>query len=267
MIRYLQKLKRKKGFTLVELIVVIAIIGVLTALIVPMIGHYVTDAKIASANMSASNIKKMITTYLMELDMEMKGMKRIPNSIAQMIFMCKDGKWIVKAECKTNINGKADNDGSMTFYDHKNWWFQNKSFLLLDTTTKKDPNHLLGLTRVVADALDDCKTGFVMCFFQSGICRGVVYIPGCDWVWPQTNWSGIPSSVKGTRKEARPDFVKSRYDGGAPYIKELSPWQGKWPDAAGTDIWNGRAGITYDGFIVGTSPVVGYDDKKTNSSK
>ena len=110
MIRYLQKLKRKKGFTLVELIVVVAIIGVLTSIMVPMIFHYVEDAKITSANFSASNIKKMITTYLMELDMEMKGMKRIPNSIAQMIFMCKDGKWIVEAgDMALSIGGSSLN--------------------------------------------------------------------------------------------------------------------------------------------------------------
>ena len=35
MIKYLQSLKRKKGFTLIELIIVIAIIAVLTAIILP----------------------------------------------------------------------------------------------------------------------------------------------------------------------------------------------------------------------------------------
>ena len=38
MIRYLQRLKAKKGFTVIELIVVIAIIGVLTAVIVSNAG-------------------------------------------------------------------------------------------------------------------------------------------------------------------------------------------------------------------------------------
>lgn len=268
MIRYLQKLKRKKGFTMVELIVVVAIISVIAGIMVPMILHYVTDAKIASANSSASNIKKMVTYYLMELDMKMLGMKRNPNSVAQMIFMCKDGQWIAKAECKTIAGKKKDTDGSLTFYDHKNWWYQNKSFLLLDSTTKDDPNHLLGMTRVVADALVDLRTGFVMCFFQNGECKGVVYIPDCDWLWPG-NYGDIPSSITRGRTQARPRIVKSsNTDGSYNCLKEMSPWAGKWPEAASPGIWQDQAGIDRDGFIVGTCPVIKYDaDMAWNPSK
>ena len=53
MIKYLQNLKRKRGFTIIELIVVVAIIAVLAAIIVP--GLSGTSEKIRAANMHASD--------------------------------------------------------------------------------------------------------------------------------------------------------------------------------------------------------------------
>lgn len=75
MIKKLQALKAKKGFTLVELIVVIAIIGVLAAILVPTMLGYVTSSRVTSANSTAASIKNNIDSFLTACDTNGYGMK------------------------------------------------------------------------------------------------------------------------------------------------------------------------------------------------
>ena len=67
MIDRIQKLKNKKGFTLVELIVVIAIIAILTAVIVPLVGRYAAQATYTTLQDGAQTVENTCNNVLSEV--------------------------------------------------------------------------------------------------------------------------------------------------------------------------------------------------------
>ena len=68
-------LKNKKGFSLVELVIVIAIMGVLAAVAISMFTGMIQRSRRQADNTRAQQIQKAIVTYMAEVgDMELEQM-------------------------------------------------------------------------------------------------------------------------------------------------------------------------------------------------
>ncbi len=81
----------RKGFTLVELIVVIAIIGVLAAIIVPTTIHFVNDAKIEAAKSDCNTILNTASMNFARIE-EIDGIRTVtPEVVAEILNMYTSG--------------------------------------------------------------------------------------------------------------------------------------------------------------------------------
>jgi len=66
MINYIQRKRNKKGFTLIELVVVIAILGILAALAIPRFTGTLNNAKTQTHNANIRTIESAMSLYALE---------------------------------------------------------------------------------------------------------------------------------------------------------------------------------------------------------
>ncbi len=231
MIKKLQALRAKKGFTLVELIVVIAIIGVLAAILVPTMMGMVTKSRVTSANTTADGFSDTIQQFLTDADTAGKGMLKGVKANARFdIEVDGDGKWTIAVTA----------NGTNTFKDQDTEWTVGASSIDPDesTVTMANGTKVQQLALTLADRFPTMKNSACVCYVSKATPVFTLYT---------ADTADADNLIVGT------DVPQALIDGAA----ATDPGNKSFAAPVGF-AWDGKTeGVsTENGFIVGTAPAI-----------
>lgn len=209
----------RKGFTIVELIVVIAILGVLVAILVPTFLGITIRANVGSANSTAAQMKKTIDLFLTQADANRKNYMLMGDGCREVFTITViDGTWYVDA---------AQNPSAFS-PDTVTWGNAATVTQSTNTLSSQYGEELLAMN--LRDAFPTLKNGVIRANCIKGVCVSL-------WFTADTT---NPADVNDI-----PDFGTSNawVDSNGNEI-EVYRWD------------SNNAGVNLDGYTIGTAPVL-----------
>lgn len=220
----MNRISRKKGFTLVELIVVIAIIGVLAAILIPTMMGFVRDSQITSANKAANEMSEALSQTLTKLDANGHGM--LPTPTATSVIKVEISNASGTVTWKTTV---SDTDNFINVGD-VDWTVAGTEMSATDKVSDNVnmPQNLISLEMM--NYFPELTSGYIWFAVSGGYVRAAYFNDQGDAV----------SQLETTFGDEGKLVATSTVD-----------WERK------LCTWNGEInGITEDGLIIGTSPAL-----------
>lgn len=141
MLQYLTRLRKKRGFTLIEVIIVLVILAILAAVAIPSLTGYIDKAREKKYMLAAKNIMKAAQIEFSELYAEGKSLKIVEassddrNDDSNTTWGRVEG---IEGSKVYNYNGDVDLNGDAALTTEKGWeeWkVSNKTELAKDILT------------------------------------------------------------------------------------------------------------------------------------
>ena len=156
------KKMNKKGFTLVELVVVLAIIGVLAAILIPTLVGYTVRSQVVAADSTASNIRKVINNFLTEADASKYGMKITQSAVCEGEIIVSGGTWTLTV---------TDN----SVFNHTNHMLWDGSGACTTGNTERVSGDSAedALIKKIASSLPEVDQAYIRFHLKTGSCNAI----------------------------------------------------------------------------------------------